>query len=77
MKKQKRFFYTRRRRPRAQLLRAYDGVVNMVRNPKPVISGSQALANQVVQKGCTSEPILCGFAPPVSPREEMVSPYTF
>src|ERR1022692_4124044 len=38
---------------------------------------SQALANQVVQKGVCGDFILCGLSPPVSPRQEMVSQYTF
>jgi hypothetical protein len=38
---------------------------------------SQALANQVVQKGICGDFILCGLSPPVSPRQQMVSQYTF
>ena len=38
---------------------------------------SQALANQVVRKGVCGDFILCGLSPPVSPRREMVSQYTF
>ena len=38
---------------------------------------SQALANQVARKGVCGSFILCGLSPPVSPRREMVSQYTF
>ncbi len=38
---------------------------------------SQALAYPVVQKGVGGDFILCGLSPPVSPRQEMVSQYTF
>ena len=38
---------------------------------------SQALANQVVQKGLCGDLVLCGLSPPVSHRQEMASRYTF
>jgi hypothetical protein len=38
---------------------------------------SQALADPVVQKVEISAFILCGLSPPVSPRQKMVSQYTF
>jgi hypothetical protein len=31
----------------------------------------------LVRKGSNFESVFCGLSPPVSPREEMVSPYTF
>jgi len=37
----------------------------------------QALAQPVVKKGVCGDFILCGLSPPVLPRQEMVSQYTF
>jgi hypothetical protein len=38
---------------------------------------SQALAYSVVQKAAFGDPNFCDLSPPVSPRREMVSQYTF
>jgi hypothetical protein len=38
---------------------------------------SQALAYPVVQKAAFGDPNFCDLSPPVSPRREMVSKYTF
>jgi hypothetical protein len=38
---------------------------------------SQALGYRVVKKGGCGDFIFCDLSPPVSPRREMVSQYTF
>jgi hypothetical protein len=59
-------------------LQAYDGVVNVVGEPK--FRGfrlSQALANRVVRKGSNFDRVLCGLSPPVSKVRLLACIYTF
>jgi hypothetical protein len=65
-------------------LRKDETEVNEDGTPMDVAKGksghfrlSQALAYSVVQKGVGGDFILCDLSPPVSPRQEMVSQYTF
>ncbi len=63
---------------RERSLRAYDGVVNVVGNPKSShFKRSQALANQVVKKGVFRSAVLCGLSPAVLAGWSLVHRYTF